>query len=77
MIDLQLAYNNELADGKKAKLLLRSATKLIGNLPCDDVNCSECIHNDNGQVCSEYECFEWMYTNTEELNKLIGGKEND
>ena len=52
------------------KLLLKAAAKIAKNLPCDDDNCGECIHNDNGYVCSEYECFEWRYA--DEALALIG-----
>ena len=51
------------------KRLLESASKIVKNLPCDDDNCSECVHNDNGHIlCSEYDCFEWRYT--DEFKKL-------
>lgn len=59
---------------KEAKRLLKSAAKITKNLPCDDGNCSECVHNDNGYVCSEYEYFEWQYA--DEALKLIGEDEN-
>ena len=52
------------------KRLLKSAAKIAKNLPCDDDNCGECVHNDNGYVCSEYECFEWRYA--AEALALIG-----
>lgn len=55
---------------KEAKQLLKSAAKIAKNLPCDDGNCSECVHNDNGHVCSEYEDFEWRFA--DEALKLIG-----
>lgn len=58
------------------KRLLKAAAKIVKNLPCDDGNCGECIHNDNGYVCSEYECFEWRYA--DEALALIGEEgEND
>ena len=58
------------------KRLLKAAAKIVKNLPCDDDNCSECVHNDNGYVCSEYECFEWRYA--DEALALIGEEgEND
>lgn len=50
--------NRQIAEYKR---LLKMAAKIAKNLPCDDDNCGECIHNDNGYVCSEYECFEWRY----------------
>jgi len=59
---------------KEAKRLLKSAAKITKNLPCDDGNCSECVHNDNGYVCSEYEYFEWQYA--DEALKLIGEDED-
>ena len=59
----------------EAKRLLKSAAKIAKKLPCDDDTCSECVHNDNGYVCSEYEYFEWRYA--DESLKLIGGSEND
>lgn len=52
------------------KRFLKAAAKIVKNLPCDDDNCSECVHNDNGYVCSEYECFEWRYA--DEALALIG-----
>ena len=52
------------------KRLLKAAAKIVKNLPCDDDNCGECVHNDNGYVCSEYECFEWRYA--DEALALIG-----
>lgn len=55
---------------KEAKRLLKAAAKIAKNLPCDDDNCGECVHNDNGYVCSEYECFEWRYA--DEALALIG-----
>lgn len=54
----------------EAKRLLKAAAKIAKNLPCDDDNCGECVHNDNGYVCSEYECFEWRYA--DEALALIG-----
>lgn len=54
---------------KEAKRLLKSAANITKNLPCDDGNCSECVHNDNGYVCSEYEDFEWQYA--DEALKLL------
>ena len=63
-------YDREL---RQAKRLLKAAAKIAKNLPCDDDNCGECVHNDNGYVCSEYECFEWRYA--DEALKLIGGEE--
>lgn len=59
-----------LTELKEAKRLLKAAAKIVKNLPCDDDNCSECVHNDNGYVCSEYECFEWRYA--DETLALIG-----
>ena len=59
-----------LTELKEAKRLLKAAAKIAKNLPCDDDNCGECIHNDNGYVCSEYECFEWRYA--DEALALIG-----
>ena len=65
-----------LTELKEAKRLLKAVAKIVKNLPCDDDNCGECVHNDNGYVCSEYECFEWRYA--DEALALIGeeGKEN-
>jgi hypothetical protein len=68
----------ESAERQKAeyKRILKSAAKIVKNLPCDDDNCGECVHNDNGYVCSEYECFEWRYA--DEALALIGEEgEND
>lgn len=59
--------NRQIAEYKR---LLKAAAKIVKNLPCDDDNCSECVHNDNGYVCSEYECFEWRYA--DEVLALIG-----
>lgn len=56
----------------EAKRLLKAAAKIVKNLPCDDDNCSECVHNDNGYVCSEYECFEWRYA--DEAERLLKGE---
>ncbi len=66
-----------LTELKEAKRLLKAAAKIVKNLPCDDDNCGECVHNDNGYVCSEYECFEWRYA--DEALALIGedGDTND
>ena len=65
-----------LTELKEAKRLLKAAAKIAKNLPCDDGNCGECVHNDKGYVCSEYECFEWRYA--DETLALIGeGGEND
>ena len=55
---------------REAKRILKAAAKIVKNLPCDDDNCGECVHNDNGYVCSEYECFEWRYA--DEALALIG-----
>ena len=59
----ELREKQESADCQIAeyKRLLKAAAKIAKNLPCDDDNCGECVHNDNGYVCSEYECFEWRY----------------
>jgi len=69
-----VSENRQLAEWltelKEAKRLLKAVAKIVKNLPCDDDNCGECVHNDNGYVCSEYECFEWRYTN--EALALIG-----
>lgn len=59
--------NRQIAEYKR---LLKAVAKIAKNLPCDDVNCGECVHNDNGYVCSEYECFEWRYA--DEALALIG-----
>lgn len=65
-----------LTELKEAKRLLKAVAKIVKNLPCDDDNCGECVHNDNGYVCSEYECFEWRYA--DEALALIGEEgEND
>ena len=64
-------YDDEL---KEAKRLLEAAVKIAKTLPCDDNHCGECVHNDNGYVCSEYEYFEWRYADA--ALKLIGGNEN-
>lgn len=65
--------NRQIAEYKR---LLKAAAKIAKNLPCDDDNCGECVHNDNGYVCSEYECFEWRYA--AEALALIGEEgEND
>lgn len=73
----QYTFIRELMDElKEAKRLLKAAAKIVKNLPCDDDNCGECVHNDNGYVCSEYECFEWRYA--DEALALIGEEgEND
>ena len=59
--------NRQIAEYKR---LLKAVAKIAKNLPCDDGNCGECVHNDNGYVCSEYECFEWRYA--DEALALIG-----
>ena len=74
----ELREKQESADCQIAeyKRLLKAAAKIAKNLPCDDGNCGECVHNDKGYVCSEYECFEWRYA--DEALALIGeGGEND
>ena len=75
----ELRAKVESAERQKAeyKRLLKAAAKIVKNLPCDDDNCSECVHNDNGYVCSEYECFEWRYAG--EALALIGedGEQNE
>lgn len=63
-----------LTELKEAKRLLKAAAKIVKNLPCDDDNCGECVHNDNGYVCSEYEYFEWRYA--AEALALIGEDTN-
>ena len=66
--------NRQIAEYKR---LLKAVAKIAKNLPCDDGNCGECVHNDNGYVCSEYECFEWRYA--DEALALIGedGEQNE
>ena len=59
------------------KRLLKAAAKIAKNLPCDDDNCSECVHNDNGYVCSEYECFEWRYADEALALIVEDGDTND
>lgn len=73
-IALNKQYIEWLTELKEAKRLLKSAAKIAKNLPCDDDNCSECTHNDNGYVCSEYEYFEWQYADA--ALKLIGEDED-
>lgn len=78
VIDLQLAYNNELADGKKAKELLKAAVEEFREINSDILTCKycrwysaeidECAYPDNvpcGEVCG------WKHE--AEALKLIGG----
>ena len=63
-------YDAQIAEYKR---LLKAAAKIAKKSPCDDDNCSECVHNDNGYVlCSEYDCFEWRFKG--EAEKLLGEK---
>ena len=63
-------YDAQIAEYKR---LLKAAAKIAKNLPCDDDNCSECVHNNNGYVlCSEYDCFEWRFA--DEAERLLGDR---
>lgn len=64
--ELQLAYNNELVDGKKAKRLLREAVRALNDGSCNK-DCRQC---ENCKSCDYDDRFKWKHT--DEAMKLIG-----
>lgn len=79
--DLQLAYNNELVDGREAKRLLKLAVDDLSNSIGAMYTCPYCKYVDRkSEVCAirqEQYCgdiCEWRYA--DEALKLIGDSEN-
>ena len=67
--DLQLAYNNELIDGRKAKRLLKAAVEALNDGSCNK-DCRQCEYHIS---CDYGGRFKWKHT--EEAMKLIEEEE--
>ena len=69
VIDLQLAYNNELVDGKKAKRLLKLAVEDIKfYVDCYESHCDECCCDHDNHCHWKHEA---------EVLALIGGNDDE
>lgn len=68
LTDLQLAYNNQMLELKKAKRLLKMVVEFRKSDYCTK-NCSECV----ASPCDYIDWFKNMYDN--EIEKLIAEKE--
>jgi predicted RNase H-like nuclease (RuvC/YqgF family) len=65
--DLQLAYNNELVNGREAKRLLKLAVDDINSRGCIK-SCQTCV-NEKSYYCN---CSNYKWKHTDETLKLIG-----